>query len=158
MQKLQYDLAWNSNAFALTFAFAPSHTGNASKVKRECKPTHTIVQTFVQTLTDTARNVNRFGQTFSLTSEGIASLEKSGDAHNKKINANFLFGGFIASYESWCVIKQLCFVSTVMCKLPQIKNFVYPLCVALFDLEYILFIYTFEEIYNNENSLSQTRR
>ena len=44
--------------------------------------------------------------------------------------ANFLFGGFIASYESWCVIKQLCFVSTVVRELPQIKNFVYPLCVT----------------------------
>lgn len=51
-------------------------------------------------------------------------------AYNKKINANFLFGGFIASYESWCVIKQLCFVSTVVRELPQIKNFVYPLCVS----------------------------
>ena len=50
----------NANAFALTFAFAPSHTSNASKVKRECKPTHPTVQTFVQTLTDIARNVNRF--------------------------------------------------------------------------------------------------
>ena len=49
---------------------------------------------------------------------------------NMKINANFLFGGFIASYESWCVNEQLCFVSTVVRKLPQIKNFVYPLCVC----------------------------
>ena len=47
-------------------------------------------------------------------------------AGNKKINANFLFGGFIASYKSWCVNEQLCFVSTVVRKLPQIKNFVYP--------------------------------
>jgi hypothetical protein len=30
----------SANAFALTFAFAPPHTGNASKVKRECKPMH----------------------------------------------------------------------------------------------------------------------
>ena len=51
---------------------------------------------------------------------------QSKTAANKKINANFLFGGFIASYESLCVIKQLCFVSTVVRKLPQIKNFVYP--------------------------------
>jgi hypothetical protein len=27
-------------AFALTFTFAPTQTGIASKVKRECKPTH----------------------------------------------------------------------------------------------------------------------
>lgn len=54
--------AYNSNAFALTFAFAPLHKGNTSKAKRECKPTHRTVQAFVQTLTDTARNVNHFGQ------------------------------------------------------------------------------------------------
>ena len=49
---------------------------------------------------------------------------------SRVLNANFLFGGFIASYESLCVIKQLCFVSTVVRKLPQIKNFIYPLCVT----------------------------
>ena len=55
---------------------------------------------------------------------------------NKKIDANFLFGGLIASYENFplrrdrsCVNKQLLFVSTVARKLPLIKNFVYPLCV-----------------------------
>ena len=32
---------------------------------------------------------------------GHNSVEKSMPAANKKINANFLFGGFIASYESW---------------------------------------------------------
>ena len=79
--------------------------------------------------TDTASNVNRFvdsvcgHQTVVLRGESMA-------AHNRKINANFLFGGFIASYESWCVIKQLCFVSTVVHELPQIKNFVYPLSVG----------------------------
>ena len=58
-------------------------------------------------------------------------------AANKKINTNFLFGGFIASYESFrlsqdksCVNEQLSFVSTVVHKLLQIKNFVYPLCVS----------------------------
>lgn len=51
------------NACALTFAFAPILTGNASKVKRECKQTHPTVQTFVQILTDIARNVNRYEQT-----------------------------------------------------------------------------------------------
>jgi hypothetical protein len=50
-----------TNAFALTFAFAPTHKGNPSKVKRECKPPHQIVQTFLQTLTYTAENLN-FGQ------------------------------------------------------------------------------------------------
>ena len=55
-------LAINANAFALTFAFAHSHKGIAGKVKKECKPTLPSVQTFVQILTDTARNVNRLGQ------------------------------------------------------------------------------------------------
>ena len=62
--------------------------------------------------------------------ETVVLRGKSKAADNRKINANFLFGGFIASYEQWCVIKQLCFVSTVVRKLPQIKNFVYPLCVT----------------------------
>ena len=80
------------------------------------------------TWTDIASNVNRFGQ--SVCGHRSESLRgKSRAAGNKKINANFLFGGFIASYESWCVNEQLCFVSTVVRKLPQIKNFVYPLCV-----------------------------
>ena len=47
---------------------------------------------------------------------------ESKTAANKKINENFLFGGFIASYESLCVIKSRntagCFVSTVVRKLP----------------------------------------
>ena len=47
----------------------------------------------------------------------------------KKDKQIFLFGGFIASYESWCLIKQLCLLSTVMHKFPKMKNFVYPLCV-----------------------------
>ena len=83
----------------------------------------------MQTLrTDIARFVNRFGQSVC----GLPTVVlrgKSITAGNIKINANFLFGGFIASYKSLCVIKQLCFVSTVVRKLPQIKNFVYPLCV-----------------------------
>ena len=62
--------------------------------------------------------------------ETVSLRGKSRAAGNKKINANFLFGGFIASYESLCVNDQLCFVSTVMRELPQIKNFVYPLCVV----------------------------
>lgn len=51
----------NANPFALTFAFAPSHTSNASKVKRECKPTHETLLT----CNDTAFNVNRLGQSIS---------------------------------------------------------------------------------------------
>jgi len=37
-------------------------------------------------------------------------LEQSGDADYKKIIANFLFGGFFASYGSWCVNEHSCFV------------------------------------------------
>ena len=62
--------------------------------------------------------------------ETVVLRGESKAADNRKINANFLFGGFIASYESWCVNEQLCFVSTMVRKLPQIKNFVYPLCVV----------------------------
>lgn len=62
--------------------------------------------------------------------EGHDFVARSRAADNRKINANFLFGGFIASYESVCVNKHLCFVSTVVRELPQIKNFVYPLCVS----------------------------
>ena len=79
--------------------------------------------------TDIAINVNRFGQSvFGLRAEQLRG--ESITAANRKINGNFLFGVFIASYESWCVIKHLCFVSTVVRKLPQIKNIVYPLCVS----------------------------
>ena len=77
--------------------------------------------------------INRFGQP-SCKLATVVLRRQSKTAGNKKINANFLFGGFIASYESLCVNEQLCFVSipqySVMRELPQIKNFVYPLCVA----------------------------
>ena len=56
--------------------------------------------------------------------------EQSSTNAQQKDKRNFLFGGFIASYESLCINEQLCFVSTVVRKLPQIKNFVYPLCVV----------------------------
>ena len=89
-------------------------------------PTHRHI---LRTCKDTAKNVNHFGQ--SVCGHRRTRLRgESRASDNKKINANFLFGGFIASYESWCVIKQLCFVSTVVRELPQIKNFVYPLCVS----------------------------
>ena len=42
-------------------------------------------------------NVNRLEQNFALTSDDTASLHQSGHAYNKKINANFLFGGFIGN-------------------------------------------------------------
>lgn len=75
----------NANAFALTFAFAPSHTGIASKVKSECKPSHLTMQIFLQTQPDTARNVTRFG-------ESVCELETthlrtdSRAAHNIGLN------------------------------------------------------------------------
>ena len=88
-----------------------------------------IAKLFNTTL-DKSAKVIRFMDSFVRTSDCTASWAKCGDADNKKINANFLFGGFIASYESLCVHEQFCFVSTVVRKLPQIKNFVYPLCVT----------------------------
>ena len=54
---------------------------------------------------------------FLLDIGGHRFVARSIAAANKKIDANFLFGGFIASYESLCVNEQLCFVSTVMRKL-----------------------------------------
>ena len=82
--------------------------------------------------TNTTMNINRFLDSVCGL-ETVVLRGQSSTAANKKINANFLFGGFIASYESLCVIKSRstagCFVSTVVRKLPQIKNFVYPLCV-----------------------------
>ena len=82
----------------------------------------------LQTCTDIGSNVNRFVDSVCGL-ETVVLRGKSTASANKKINANFLFGGFIASYESLCVNEQLCFVSTVVRTLPQIKNFVYPLCV-----------------------------
>ena len=84
---------------------SPTHSANLTRTSNECKSLRGQFRADI--------GGHRFGR-------------KEPHAHNKKINANFLFGGFIASYESLCVIKQLCFVSTVVRKLPQIKNFVYP--------------------------------
>ena len=119
------DSARNANAFASTFLFFAAHKATL-KNKKELASQRTWT---LQTCTDTAMNVNRFGQSVCGL-ETVVLRGKSRAAHNRKINANFLFGGFIASYESLCVNEQLCFVSTVVRKLPQIKNFVYPLCVA----------------------------
>ena len=47
----------------------------------------------------------------------------------QKDKRKFIIWGFIASYESFCVIKQLCFVGAAVRELLQIKNLVYPLCV-----------------------------
>ena len=77
------------------------------------------------TQNEIAMRVNRFGQSVCGL-ETVVLRGESSTAANKKINANFLFGSFIVSYESLCVNEQLCFVSTVVRKLPQIKNFVYP--------------------------------
>ena len=116
-----------SNFFKRVF-FSPTQEkifANASFFNKIIFPTHGLTANS----TDTASNVNRFVDSVCghLT---VVLRGESKPAGNRKINANFLFGGFIASYESWCVIKQLCFVSTVVRELPQIKNFVYPLCVS----------------------------
>ena len=119
----------NAIAFASTFLFFASHNSTAEKNKKELASQRTATVPTVRTCTDRARNVNRFGQSVCGL-ETVVLRGKSTTAANKKINANFLFGGFIASYESLCVNEHLCFVSTVVRKLPQIKNFVYPLCVS----------------------------
>ena len=70
------------------------------------------------------KNVNHSNK-LSCGLETSPLRSESKTAANNKTNANFLFGGFIASYESLCVNDQL----RRMRKLPQIKNFVYPLSV-----------------------------
>ena len=109
--------------------FSPTQEKLKNKKFPTLQKNKTSFHRTVLTLTDIATNVNRFGQSVC----GLRGTHLRGEsraADNRKINANFLFGGFIASYESWCVNEQLCFVSTVVRKLPQIKNFVYPLCVS----------------------------
>ena len=61
---------------------------------------------------------------FSADFETAHLRGKSRASDNTKINANFLFGGFIASYESLCVNdpSRRSFVSAVVRELPQIKN------------------------------------
>ena len=131
-----------SNFFKRVFFLPPKK----NFCQRSLKKKNLFFQRTVQIRTDIASNVNRFVD--SVCGHRTESLRgKSRAAGNKKINANFLFGGFIASYESWCVNEhpdsyRECFVSTVVryhtglaqrctASLPsQIKNFVYPLCVA----------------------------
>ena len=116
------DSARNANAFASTFLFFAAHKATLKNKK------------------ELASQRTRHCDTGSSLVDSVCGLEtvvlrgKSRAAQNRKINANFLFGGFIASYESLCVNESRklsgCFVSTVVRKLPQIKNFVYPLCVS----------------------------
>ena len=116
------DSARNANAFASTFLFFAAHKATLKNKK------------------ELASQRTRHCDTGSSLVDSVCGLQtvvlrgKSRAAHNRKINANFLFGGFIASYESLCVIKQLYLVTIPiaigMRKLHQIKNFVYPLCVA----------------------------
>ena len=104
----------NINAFASSFYFFPTHLAIAKKIKRACKPPHGTLLT----LTDIALNVNRIKQKV-LELQTVVLRGESKPVGNKKINANFLFEGFIASYESFpmknrdrsCVNEQLCFVS-----------------------------------------------
>ena len=58
-------------------------------------------------MNDITKYVYRFVDSFVRTSDCTASWAECGDADNKKINANFLFGGFIASYESLCVYADV---------------------------------------------------
>ena len=93
----------NANAFALTFAFATSHEGNASKVKRECKPSHTTVQTLVQNPTDTALNVNLFY-------ENACKLDTKTQRTDRRATDNM---GLAKAGGQW-LIEQLCFLFTLV--------------------------------------------
>ena len=111
------DTAYNANAFALTFAFAPSHTGNASKVKRECKPSHTTVQTYVQTLTDTALNVNRFGQPDCKLESANLRIDRR--ATDNKVLPKARVTGF---YDTFVLNRTLVFQINSSAEIPAFGN------------------------------------
>jgi len=110
--------ARNINAFALTFAFAPSQTGNANKVKRECKPTHTTVHTLVQTFTATARNVNNFGQSKSKLER--ANLRTDRRAADNKVLPKAGVTGF---YDTFVLNPTLIFQINSSDKTPRLRQY-----------------------------------
>ncbi len=111
-------IAFNANAFALTFAFAPSHKGNASKVKRECKPTHTTVQTFLQTLTDTTLNVNRFEQSAcGLRTELLRTDRRATD--NKVLPK----AGVTCFYDTLVLNRTLVFQINSSAETPRLRQY-----------------------------------
>ncbi len=149
MNLLPLKISSHCNSLALTLAFAPSHTSNASKVKRECKPPHTTVQTFVQTLTDIALNVNRLEQNvcgLELYSFGRTAAH----AGNIKIKRNLKKKGF-GGYRKFVQVMKCVqvqknateesgvnnfnyllhfFASTVVLSIPSFLNFVNPFFVV----------------------------
>jgi len=109
---------YNANAFALTFAFAPSHTGNASKVKRECKPPHPTVQTFVQSLTDTARNENRFMQ--RVCEPDAAHIRTDRRASGNKVLPK---AGVTSFYDTFVLNRTLVFQINSCAKTPRLRQY-----------------------------------
>lgn len=110
--------ARNVNAFALTFAFASSHEANASKVKRECKPTHLIVQTFVQTLTEIALNVNCFGQPVCETQ--TTHIRTDSRAAGNKVLPKAGVTGF---YDTFVLNRTLVFQINSSAEMPRLRQY-----------------------------------
>jgi hypothetical protein len=74
----------NANAFASTFYFLQRSMPTQKKIKRACKQPHTTVQTFVQTLTDIALNVNR-SYKVSANLKRNRFVEREAHAHNIRL-------------------------------------------------------------------------
>jgi hypothetical protein len=109
----------NANTFALTFAFALKRTSPTSKSKRECKQPHTTVQTFVQTPTDSALNVNR-SYKVSANLKLYRFGQTAAHAGNIKIKRNNFFEEFVGYWK--CVLLMKCLQvqkmrTTLRCKL-----------------------------------------
>ena len=71
-------------------------------------------------------NVNRLGQKLLLTSDDTASYADSGDADNKKINANFKKGGFIG-YQTFVHLMK-CVQAKKNATEESEKNLYLPTC------------------------------
>ena len=76
-------IAINDNAFASTFYFYLRTMQPHEKIKRACKPLHGDCPV---NSNDTARNVNRFGQSECGLQTVVLRLNSSGDAHNISLN------------------------------------------------------------------------
>ena len=70
-------------------------------------PFHFRIDSTVQTRHDIATNINRFGQSICGL-ETVVLRRKSRASANKKINANFLFGGFIVRLRRICALTNSC--------------------------------------------------
>ena len=66
------------------FIFCNTQSNRTKKIKRACKPPHPTVQTFVQTLTFEAMNVNRFGQS-AWELQTVVLRGKSSTAYNIRL-------------------------------------------------------------------------